>query len=154
MAVLYVRPDTIEKDLTEAANDVTGSFRQSYDELIRDVVIPARRRNRSATASVPAAASVSAAPDKAVTLGVAAAAVTPEARGNSVAYPVNVTVRLKYAFPDPDAALSYGNGICDEFNHEGTYALIMRDIETDSVSRRVRSLVLVDTGGKTCHTQS
>jgi hypothetical protein len=46
--------------------------------------------------------------------GVAAVAISPCARADTVAYLVNVHVRPGYNFPDADAALSYGYGICDK----------------------------------------
>ena len=47
--------------LEGAQSRLTGSFRDSYAQLIRDVVIPgAKEKKISAVASVPAAASVSA----------------------------------------------------------------------------------------------
>jgi Mce-associated membrane protein len=69
IAMLSYRPDTADKDLGAARDRLTGSLKDSYTGLTRDVVIPgAKQRHISATATVPAAASVSASPDHAVVL--------------------------------------------------------------------------------------
>jgi Mce-associated membrane protein len=69
IALLSYKSDTVEKDLEAAKNRMTGAFKESYSQLINDVVIPgAKKGHISTTASVPAAASVSATPNHAVTL--------------------------------------------------------------------------------------
>jgi Mce-associated membrane protein len=69
IALLSYKSDTVEKDLEGAKNRMTGAFKESYSQLINDVVIPgAKRGHISTTASVPAAASVSANANHAVTL--------------------------------------------------------------------------------------
>jgi len=69
IALLSYKSDTVEKDLEAAKSRMTGTFKESYSQLINDVVIPgAKREHISTTATVPAAASVSATPDHAVTL--------------------------------------------------------------------------------------
>ncbi|WP_326498492.1 hypothetical protein [Mycobacterium sp. Aquia_216] len=69
ITLLSYKSDTVEKDLEGAKNRMTGAFKDSYSQLINDVVIPgAKREHISATATVPAAASVSATPNHAVTL--------------------------------------------------------------------------------------
>lgn len=69
IALLSYKSDTVEKDLETAKARLTGKFKDSYSQLINDVVIPgAKRGHISTTAAVPAAASVSASPDHAVTL--------------------------------------------------------------------------------------
>ncbi|OKH63831.1 hypothetical protein EB72_10500 [Mycobacterium sp. SWH-M1] len=61
VAMLSYQPDDVDKMLEGAQSRLTGSFRDSYAQLIRDVVIPgAKEKKISAVASVPAAASVSA----------------------------------------------------------------------------------------------
>ncbi|WP_237165404.1 hypothetical protein [Mycolicibacterium obuense] len=61
VAMLSYQPDDVDKMLEGAQSRLTGSFRDSYAQLIRDVVIPgAKEKKISAAASVPAAASVSA----------------------------------------------------------------------------------------------
>jgi Mce-associated membrane protein len=67
--MLSYKLDSVEKDLNDARNLLTGEFRDSYTSLINDVVIPgAKEKQISAVASVPAAASVSAEPNHAVVL--------------------------------------------------------------------------------------
>jgi Mce-associated membrane protein len=69
IALLSYKSDTVEKDLEAAKNRMTGAFKESYSQLINDVVIPgAKRGHISTTATVPAAASVSATANHAVTL--------------------------------------------------------------------------------------
>jgi len=69
IALLSYKADTVEKDLEAAKNRMTGTFKESYSQLINDVVIPGAKRDHiSTTATVPAVASVSATPNHAVTL--------------------------------------------------------------------------------------
>jgi Mce-associated membrane protein len=69
IALLSYRPDTVEATLTAAKDRLTGQFRDSYTSLTHDVVIPgAKEKNISATATVPAAASISATENHAVVL--------------------------------------------------------------------------------------
>jgi Mce-associated membrane protein len=69
VALLSYRPDTVDKDLVAARDRMTGTFRDSYTQLINDVVIPgAKQKQISAVATAPAAASVSANPQHAVVL--------------------------------------------------------------------------------------
>ncbi len=69
IALLSYQSATVEKDLDAAKSRLTGTFKESYSQLINDVVIPgAKRGHISTTATVPAAASVSATPNHAVTL--------------------------------------------------------------------------------------
>lgn len=68
-ALLSYQPDTVEKDLTTAGERLTGKFKDSYTQLIHDVVIPgAIKEHVSAIATVPAAALVSATQRHAVVL--------------------------------------------------------------------------------------
>ncbi|MDH6246399.1 hypothetical protein M2432_004057 [Mycobacterium sp. OTB74] len=62
-------------------------------------------------------------------LGVTVAA--PFARADVVAYLFNVQVRPGYNFPNADAALAYGNGICDKLQQGHTFAQIMGDVRAD-----------------------
>jgi Mce-associated membrane protein len=60
IAMLSYQPDKVDQQLGAARNLLTGPFRDSYTSLTHDVVIPGAKQKRiSATASVPAAASVS-----------------------------------------------------------------------------------------------
>jgi len=69
VAMLTYKPDTVAKDLTAAGDRLTGAFKNSYLSLTHDVVIPGSRQKRiTATATVPAAASVSATDSHAVVL--------------------------------------------------------------------------------------
>lgn len=69
IALLSYKSDTVEKDLDAAKSRLTGAFKESYSQLIKDVVIPgAKKEHISTTATVPAAASVSATPNHAVAL--------------------------------------------------------------------------------------
>ena len=69
IALLSYTPDKVDQQLGEARNLLTGDFRDSYTSLTNDVVIPgAKQKQISAVATVPAAASVSATPQKAVVL--------------------------------------------------------------------------------------
>ena len=69
IAMLSYKPETVEQQLNDARNLLTGEFQESYTGLINDVVIPgAKEKQISAVASVPAAASVSAEADEAVVL--------------------------------------------------------------------------------------
>jgi Mce-associated membrane protein len=65
--MLSYRPDTVEQDLGAARDRMTGSFRDDYAKLTRDVVIPgAKQKKISAVATVPGAASISATENHAV----------------------------------------------------------------------------------------
>jgi Mce-associated membrane protein len=69
IALLSYKSDSVEKDLEGAKSRMTGAFKDSYSQLIKDVVIPgAKREHISATATVPASAAVSATPNHAVVL--------------------------------------------------------------------------------------
>jgi Mce-associated membrane protein len=69
VAMLSYRPDTVDKDLGAARDRLTGGLKDSYSSLIHDVVIPgSKQKVISAAASVPAAASISASPNRAVVL--------------------------------------------------------------------------------------
>jgi Mce-associated membrane protein len=69
IAMLSYKPDTVEKDLGAASGRLTGKFKDSYNSLTHDVVIPGAKQKRiSTTATVPAAASVSASENHAVVL--------------------------------------------------------------------------------------
>jgi Mce-associated membrane protein len=69
IAMLSYKPDSVEQQLNGARELLTGDFRDQYTSLINDVVIPgAKQKQISAVASVPAVASVSADPNRAVVL--------------------------------------------------------------------------------------
>ncbi|MGA5546196.1 hypothetical protein ACPCIR_30500 [Mycobacterium sp. NPDC051198] len=61
VAMLSYRPDSVDQGLKAAGERLTGPFKDSYAQLINDVVIPgAKQKGISAVATVPAAAVVSA----------------------------------------------------------------------------------------------
>lgn len=67
--LLSYQPDTVANTLLAAQSRLTGSFRDSYGQLIQEVVIPgAQEQKISAIANVTAAASVSASADRATVL--------------------------------------------------------------------------------------
>src|SRR6201996_8631033 len=69
IALLSYKPDTVEKDLGAARGRLTGSFLNAYTSLTHDLVIPgAKKKQISAVATVPAAASVRATENHAVVL--------------------------------------------------------------------------------------
>lgn len=69
IALLSYKPDTVEQDLEAARSRLTGQFLESYTALTQDVVIPgSKKKDISAVATVPAAASVSANGSHAVVL--------------------------------------------------------------------------------------
>lgn len=69
IAMLSYTPDKADDQLTAARDRLTGTFRDSYTELTRDVVIPgAKQKQISASARVPAAASESARGDHSVVM--------------------------------------------------------------------------------------
>jgi Mce-associated membrane protein len=69
IGLLSYQADTVDKELKAARDRLTGSFKDSYTQLIQDVVIPgAKKQHISAVAVVPAASSVSATPKHAVAL--------------------------------------------------------------------------------------
>jgi Mce-associated membrane protein len=69
VAILSYKADSVEKDLGAGRDRLTGQFKDSYDTLTHDVVIPgAKEKHISATAAAPAAASVSATEKHAVVL--------------------------------------------------------------------------------------
>lgn len=69
IAILSYGAKTVDKDLNAARDRLTGPFLDSYTDLVNTVVIPgAREKQISATAQVPAAASMSASPSHAEAL--------------------------------------------------------------------------------------
>lgn len=67
--MLSYKPDTVQKDLDAAGEGLTGAFKDSYNALTHDVVIPgAQQKQISAVATVPAASVVSATAKRAVVM--------------------------------------------------------------------------------------
>jgi hypothetical protein len=61
----------------------------------------------------------------------AAVALAPAAAADSVAYLVNVHVRPGYNFPNADAAIGYGNSICDRVAAKMSYAQLVDQVKAD-----------------------
>lgn len=65
-------------------------------------------------------------------LGTVGMLTTPApARADNIGYLINVTVRPGYNFPNADAALAYGNGVCDQINSGVSYAQLVNTIKAD-----------------------
>ena len=64
-------------------------------------------------------------------LGAAALFVPAPAVADDVGYLVNVTVRPGYNFPNADAALSYGYGLCDGIRAGQGYPQLAQRIRSD-----------------------
>ena len=64
-------------------------------------------------------------------IGITTLAASPYAHADAVAYLVNVTMRPGYNFPNADAALAYGYGICDKIAQGRAYAQLIGDIKAD-----------------------
>lgn len=67
-----------------------------------------------------------------VSLGIASVLTTAQsARADNIGYLVNVTVRPGYNFPNADAALAYGNGICDQIRSGASYGQLVKNIRAE-----------------------
>ncbi|MEN4473349.1 DUF732 domain-containing protein [Mycolicibacterium cosmeticum] len=55
----------------------------------------------------------------------------PDAHADVVAYLVNVTVRPGYNFPNADAAVGYGNSICDRVAALMPYGQLVEQVKAD-----------------------
>ena len=64
-------------------------------------------------------------------LAFGAVATAPAGHADAVAYLVNVTVRPGYNFANADAALAYGDTICDKIAAGRGYPQIMGDVKSD-----------------------
>jgi hypothetical protein len=58
-------------------------------------------------------------------------AFAPPARADVVAYLVNVHVRPGYNFPNAEAAIGYGNSICDRVAAKMGYAQLVDQVKAD-----------------------
>jgi hypothetical protein len=56
---------------------------------------------------------------------------TARARADAVAYLIDVTVRPGYNFAGADAALAYGNQLCDKVSQGRIYADLIGDVKAD-----------------------
>jgi hypothetical protein len=61
----------------------------------------------------------------------ATVAVAPPADADAVAYLVNVHVRPGYNFPNADAAIGYGNTICDRVAAKMDYPQLVDQVKAD-----------------------
>ena len=61
----------------------------------------------------------------------AAVALAPPAGADVVAYLVNVHVRPGYNFPNAEAAIGYGNTICDRVAAKMSYAQLVDQVKAD-----------------------
>ena len=53
------------------------------------------------------------------------------AHADNIGYLIIVTVRPGYNFPNADAALAYGNGVCDQINSGVSYGQLVKNIKAD-----------------------
>ena|ERR1700752_972240 len=67
----------------------------------------------------------------AVMFGFATVVMPSSARADVTAYLVNVHMRPGYGFPNAEAALGYGYGICDKVETNRPFALLMGDVRID-----------------------
>src|SRR6476469_4685121 len=67
----------------------------------------------------------------AVLAGTAVVALAPPANADVVAYLVNVHVRPGYNFPNAEAAIGYGNSICDRVAAKMSYAQLVDEVKAD-----------------------
>jgi hypothetical protein len=61
----------------------------------------------------------------------AATLAAPSANADVVAYLVNVHVRPGYNFPNADAAIGYGNSICDRVAAKMSYGQLVDQVKAD-----------------------
>jgi hypothetical protein len=54
-----------------------------------------------------------------------------QARADSVAYLIDVTVRPGYGFGNPDDALAYGQQLCDKVSHGRSYTDLVGDVQSN-----------------------
>jgi hypothetical protein len=87
-------------------------------------------KRQSATARTPGK-SVGVLFATAATLSAATLGLAPNARADVVAYLVNVHVRPGNNFPNADAALGYGYGICDKVAAGRGFPDVMADVRAD-----------------------
>ncbi|MUL45560.1 DUF732 domain-containing protein [Mycobacterium sp. CBMA293] len=67
----------------------------------------------------------------AAALGVPAMLAPAAAHADATAYLIGVNVRPGYNFPNADAALGYGYGICDKVGAGQPFAQVMGDVRAD-----------------------
>jgi hypothetical protein len=68
----------------------------------------------------------------ALACALAAGVVTaPPSQADDVGYLINVTLRPGYNFPNAQAALDYGNGLCDRIGQRQSYSDLATAIRSD-----------------------
>jgi Protein of unknown function (DUF732) len=81
----------------------------------------------------------------AVLLVLALDAGVPRAHADSVAYLIDVTVRPGYNFANADAALAYGQQLCDKVSQGRSYADLIGDVKSDfNTSDEFQASYLID----------
>jgi hypothetical protein len=87
--------------------------------------------------------------------GVAGVVAPTYAHADTVAYLVNVTVRPGYNFASPDAAISYGRGICDKVAAGVPYANLVNDVKIDfaTTDDYQASYLITQAVGELCQAQ-
>lgn len=69
----------------------------------------------------------------------------PIARADALGYLINITVRPGYNFPGPDAAVSYGYGVCNKIHQGMGYGPLLSGIMTDlSTNDEYQAVYLVN----------
>ncbi len=63
--------------------------------------------------------------------GVGAVGLAPAAHADQIGYLINVTVRPTYNFPNAQAALDYGYGLCGRIEAKTSYTDMAQQIKTD-----------------------
>ena len=77
--------------------------------------------------------------------GVGALGNAPAASADALGYLINITVRPGYNFPGPDAAVSYGYGVCDRIHQGVGYGPLLNGIMTDlSTNDEYQAVYLVN----------
>ena len=77
--------------------------------------------------------------------GVGALGNAPAASADALGYLINITVRPGYNFPGPDAAVSYGYGVCDKIHQGVGYGPLLAGIMTDlSTNDEYQAVYLVN----------
>jgi hypothetical protein len=61
----------------------------------------------------------------------AAVSTAPPSGADTVGYLINVTLRPGYNFPNAQAALDYGYGLCDRISQRQSYADLANSIRSD-----------------------
>ena len=87
--------------------------------------------------------------------GVAGVVAPTSAHADAVAYLVNVAVRPGYNFASPDAAISYGRGICDKVAAGVPYANLVNDVKIDfaTADDYQASYLITQAVGELCQAQ-